>query len=176
MTWWTRPQSGCGWKSISKPEELDALDRQILQLQIEAEALEKEDDAASVDRLEQLEEELADLQDRASEMTAKWQAERDKLEGTREVKEKLDRARAELDIAKREGNLAKAGELSYGVIPDLERKLSEAESAEDMMVEEAVRPSRLRKLLNAGPVFRHPRCWKVSAINCCAWKTSLAAV
>ncbi|MBT8476305.1 MAG: AAA family ATPase, partial [Alphaproteobacteria bacterium] len=100
----------------SKPEELDALDRQILQLQIEGEALKKEDDKASKDRLERLEKELADLQERGSEMTAKWQAERDKLEGTRDVKERLDRARADLDIAKREGNLAKAGELSYGVI------------------------------------------------------------
>ncbi|UWQ99917.1 ATP-dependent chaperone ClpB [Rhodobacteraceae bacterium S2214] len=131
----------------SKPEELDALDRQIMQLQIEAMALEKEDDAASVDRLEKLQKELADLQDRASEMTAKWQAERDKLEGTREVKEQLDRARAELDIAKREGNLAKAGELSYGVIPDLERKLSETEAAEDMMVEEAVRPEQIAQVV-----------------------------
>ncbi|KJZ21091.1 ATP-dependent chaperone ClpB [Loktanella sp. S4079] len=131
----------------SKPEELDALDRQILQLQIEAEALKKEDDKASVDRLEKLEKELADLQDRASEMTVKWQAERDKLEGTREVKERLDRARAELDIAKREGNLAKAGELSYGVIPELERKLSEAEENEDLMVEEAVRPEQIAEVV-----------------------------
>ncbi|PRY77536.1 ATP-dependent Clp protease ATP-binding subunit ClpB [Yoonia maritima] len=131
----------------SKPEELDALDRQILQLQIEAEALKKEDDKASVDRLEKLEKELADLQDRASEMTVKWQAERDKLEGTREVKEHLDRARAELDIAKREGNLAKAGELSYGVIPDLERKLSDAEENEDLMVEEAVRPEQIAEVV-----------------------------
>jgi len=131
----------------SKPEELDALDRQILQLQIEAEALKKEDDKASVDRLEKLEKELADLQDRASEMTVKWQAERDKLEGTRELKERLDRARAELDIAKREGNLAKAGELSYGVIPDLERKLSDAEENEDLMVEEAVRPEQIAEVV-----------------------------
>jgi ATP-dependent Clp protease ATP-binding subunit ClpB len=131
----------------SKPEELDQLDRQIMQLQIEALALEKEDDAASVDRLEKLQKELADLQDRASEMTAKWQAERDKLEGTREVKERLDRARAELDIAKREGDLGKAGELSYGVIPDLERKLSETEASEDMMVEEAVRPEQIAQVV-----------------------------
>ncbi len=131
----------------SKPEELDALDRQILQLQIEAEALKKEDDKASVDRLERLEKELADLQDRGSEMTAKWQAERDKLEGTREVKEKLDRARADLDIAKREGNLQKAGELSYGVIPDLERKLSQVEENDDLMVEEAVRPEQIAEVV-----------------------------
>ena len=133
----------------SKPEELDALDRQILQLQIESEALKKEDDKASKDRLEKLEKELADLQDRASEMTAKWQAERDKLESTRNAKEKLDRARAELDIAKREGNLQRAGELSYGVIPELERLVAKVEDADgdDLMVEEAVRPEQIAEVV-----------------------------
>jgi ATP-dependent Clp protease ATP-binding subunit ClpB len=131
----------------SKPEELDALDRQILQLQIEAEALKKEDDKASKERLEKLEKELADVQDRASEMTVKWQAERDKLEDTRGVKERLDRARADLDIAKREGNLAKAGELSYGVIPQLERQLAEVEANDDLMVEEAVRPEQIAEVV-----------------------------
>ncbi|SDI73415.1 ATP-dependent chaperone ClpB [Lutimaribacter saemankumensis] len=133
----------------SKPEELDALDRQILQMQIEAEALRLEDDKASKDRLEKLEKELADLQDKSAEMTAKWQAERDKLASARELKEQLDRARAELDIAKREGNLAKAGELSYGIIPQLEKQLSQAEEAEDedVMVEEAVRPEQIAQVV-----------------------------
>ena len=132
----------------SKPEELDALDRQILQMQIEAEALRVEDDKASKDRLEKLKAELSDLQEKSSSMTAKWQAERDKLEGARDLKEQLDRARAELDSAKREGNLAKAGELSYGVIPGLEKKLQEAETAEaDMMVEEAVRPEQIASVV-----------------------------
>ncbi len=133
----------------SKPEELDALDREILQKQIEAEALKKEDDAASRDRLEKLEKELGDLQERSSEMTAKWQAERDKLAGARDLKEQLDRARAELDIAKREGNLARAGELSYGVIPGLEKQLAEAETQGDdgVMVEEAVRPEQIAQVV-----------------------------
>jgi len=132
----------------SKPEELDALDRQILQMQIEAEALKKEDDKASKDRLEKLEKELADLSDRSAELTAKWQAERDKLEGARELKEQLDRARAELDAAKRQGDLAKAGELSYGVIPELEKKLESAEEQEDeMLVEEAVRPEQIAQVI-----------------------------
>ncbi|GAA6189730.1 ATP-dependent chaperone ClpB [Litorivita sp. NS0012-18] len=133
----------------SKPEELDALDRQILQMQIEAEALRLEEDAASKDRLETLERDLSDLQERSDQMTAKWQAERDKLAGARDIKEALDKARAELDIAKREGNLAKAGELSYGVIPDLEKKLGEAESqGEDgVMVEEAVRPEQIAQVV-----------------------------
>ena len=132
----------------SKPEELDALDRDILQKQIEVEALRLEDDQASKDRLEKLEKELADLQDQSAEMTAKWQAERDKLASARDLKEQLDRARAELDIAKREGNLAKAGELSYGVIPQLEKQLNEAEDAEsDVMVEEAVRPDQIASVV-----------------------------
>ncbi|RMA42533.1 ATP-dependent chaperone ClpB [Rhodophyticola porphyridii] len=128
----------------SKPEELDALDRDILQKQIEAEALKKEDDAASKDRLEKLERELSELQQRSAEMTAQWQSERDKLESARGLKEKLDHARAELDQAKRNGDLAKAGELSYGVIPQLEKELAKAEQAEDdVMVEEAVRPEQI---------------------------------
>ncbi len=132
----------------SKPEELDALDRDILQKQIEAEALRKEDDQPSKDRLDSLERELADLQERADEMTAKWQAERDKLNAGRDLKEQLDRARAELDIAKREGNLARAGELSYGIIPQLERDLGEAEDREgDVMVEEAVRPEQIAQVV-----------------------------
>ncbi|QFT58610.1 Chaperone protein ClpB [Sulfitobacter sp. THAF37] len=132
----------------SKPEELDALDRQVLQLQIEEEALKLEDDQASKDRLATLQKDLSELQERASEMTAAWQAERDKLAGARDIKEKLDRARADLDIAKREGNLARAGELSYGVIPQLEKDLEAAESREDgMMVEEAVRPEQIASVV-----------------------------
>ncbi len=132
----------------SKPEELDQLDRQILQMQIEAEALKKEDDKASVDRLAKLEEELAGLQEKSDALTTKWQAERDKLEGARGLKEQLDRARAELDAAKREGNLARAGELSYGIIPGLEKQLAEAETqGDDMMVEEAVRPEQIAQVV-----------------------------
>lgn len=132
----------------SKPEELDALDRQILQMQIEAEALKREDDTASKDRLEKLEKDLADVQQRSAEMTAKWQAERDMLEASRNVKEQLDQARAALEQAKREGNFAKAGELQYGRIPELERVLAEAETvAEGKMVEEAVRPEQIAEVV-----------------------------
>ncbi|MEZ5770978.1 MAG: AAA family ATPase, partial [Defluviimonas denitrificans] len=132
----------------SKPEELDALDREILQKQIEAEALKKEDDAASKDRLETLEKELSGLSERSAEMTAKWQAERDRLESSREMKERLDQAKIELEHAKRNGDLAKAGELSYGVIPQLEKQLA-ASDAEDEgpMVEEAVRPEQIAEVV-----------------------------
>ncbi|MGB3250402.1 MAG: ATP-dependent chaperone ClpB, partial [Tabrizicola sp.] len=132
----------------SKPEELDALDRQVLQFQIEAEALKKEDDVASKDRLEKLEKELADLQQKSSELTAKWQAERDSLEAARGLKEKLDQARAELDQAKREGNFARAGELQYGRIPELEKQLGEAEGREGQaLVAEAVRPEQIAEVV-----------------------------
>jgi ATP-dependent Clp protease ATP-binding subunit ClpB len=132
----------------SKPEELDALDRDILQKQIEAEALKKEDDAASKDRLVKLQKDLGELQQKSAEMTAQWQSERDKLESARGLKEKLDHARAELEQAKRQGDLAKAGELSYGVIPGLERQLAESEQQDnDLMVEEAVRPEQIASVV-----------------------------
>jgi ATP-dependent Clp protease ATP-binding subunit ClpB len=132
----------------SKPEELDALDRQILQMQIEVEALKLEDDQASKDRLETREKALAELQEKSAELTAKWQAERDKLAGARDLKEQLDRARADLEIAKRNGDLGRAGELSYGIIPQLEKQLGEAEEAEtEVMVEEAVRPEQIAQVV-----------------------------
>jgi ATP-dependent Clp protease ATP-binding subunit ClpB len=131
----------------SKPEALDALDRDIMQKQIEAEALKKEDDKASKDRLEKLQLELSELLERSTEMTAQWQAEREKLEGARDIKEQLDRARAELEQAKREANLQRAGELSYGVIPGLEKQLEAAESQDDLMVEEAVRPEQIAEVV-----------------------------
>jgi ATP-dependent Clp protease ATP-binding subunit ClpB len=132
----------------SKPEELDALDRQILQLQIEAEALKKEDDAASKDRLERLEKELSDLLQQSAGMTAKWQMERDSLEKARDLKEQLDRGRAELEVAKRDGDFAKAGELQYGTLPALEKQLVEAEAREGLaLVSEAVRPEQIAEVV-----------------------------
>ena len=133
----------------SKPEELDALDREILQKQIEAEALRLEEDTASIDRLATLEKDLANLQDRSATMTAQWQAERDKLASARDLKEQLDRARADLEIAKREANLARAGELSYGIIPQLEKQLNDAENRADegMMGAETVRPEQIASVV-----------------------------
>jgi ATP-dependent Clp protease ATP-binding subunit ClpB len=133
----------------SKPEELDALDREILQKKIEAEALRQEDDQASKDRLAILERALSNLQDRSSEMTAQWQSGRNLMAAARDLKEQLERARAELEIAKRAGSLARAGELSYGVIPQLEKRLAEAEteSAAGVQIEEAVRPEQIAQVV-----------------------------
>ena len=133
----------------SKPEELDALDREILQKQIEAEALRLEEDASSKKRLSSLEKDLNDLQERSTELTAKWQAERDELAGARDLKEQLEKARADLDGAKRSGDLVKAGELSYSIIPKLEKQLSNAEDkeADGKMVEETVLPDQIASVV-----------------------------
>ena len=113
----------------SKPEEIETLDRRIIQLKIEREALKKEKDRASKDRLATLEEELANLEQQSAELTQRWRAEKEKLAGEAKLKEELDRARLELEQAQRAGDLGKAGELQYGRIPALERQLAEAETA-----------------------------------------------
>ena len=123
----------------SKPEAIDELDRRIVQLKIEREALKKESDPASRDRLEKLVKELEELEQRSAELTAQWRAEKDKLAGAQKLKEQLDQARAELEIVQRRGDWSRAGELTYGVIPEIERKLKEAESTgAGRMLEEAV--------------------------------------
>lgn len=113
----------------SKPEEIETLDRRIIQLKIEREALKRETDAASKDRLATLEGDLANLEQQSTELTTRWQAEKEKISSEAKLKEQLDAARIELDQAQRSGNLARAGELSYGVIPQLTRQLEEAQGA-----------------------------------------------
>jgi ATP-dependent Clp protease ATP-binding subunit ClpB len=115
----------------SKPEALDELDRRIIQLKIEREALKKESDSASKDRLAKLEKELANLEEEANLLTRRWQEEKGKLADAQKLKEQLDAARVELEQAQRKGDLARAGELAYGVIPDLEAKLKKLEETED---------------------------------------------
>jgi ATP-dependent Clp protease ATP-binding subunit ClpB len=123
----------------SKPEEIENLDRRIIQLKIEEMALAKESDAASKDRLTHLRDELGNLEQRSSELTTRWQNERDKIAAEGKIKEKLDAARLELEQAQRGGDLAKAGELAYGRIPDLERQLAEAQGqAENALLREEV--------------------------------------
>ncbi len=132
----------------SKPEELDAIDRELLQKQIEAEALKKETDTASKDRLAKLEKDLANLQEQSSQMTAQWQGERDKLASARDIKEELDQARMDFETARRAGDLTKMGELQYGIIPELEKKLKVAEEhGDEVMVEEAVRPEHIASVV-----------------------------
>jgi len=137
----------------SKPEELDELDRRIMQLKIEREALKKEEDDASKSRLSKLEAELADLEEESAIITRRWQGEKQRLAGSTKIKEQLDQARTRLENAQREGDLAKAGELAYGVIPDLEQKILEAEElGEDVsgsgLVEEVVSPDHIAQIVS----------------------------
>ncbi len=130
----------------SKPEELDELDRRIIQLKIEREALKKEDDKASKARLGKLEKELADLEEKSSALTQTWQSEKQKLNEAQKIKEELDQARVELERAQRGGDLAKAGELAYGAIPQLEKKLTDTEAVckpANPLMEEAVTDSHI---------------------------------
>ncbi len=120
----------------SKPEALDELDRRVIQLKIEREALQKEPDPASHDRLVKLQKELAELEERSHAMTTAWKAEKDQVQETQKLKERLDQARSEVEVAQRRGDLGRASELLYGVIPDIERQL--AKSSDGKLVNEAV--------------------------------------
>ena len=122
----------------SKPEELDAIDRDLMRLKIEREALKKEDDAASRDRLLKLEKELAELEESSAAMTARWEAEKGEVVESQKLKEELDKARTEVELAQRRGDLTKASELLYGVIPGIEKKLADAGNGDTKLVNEAV--------------------------------------
>src|SRR5208283_152996 len=133
----------------SKPEELDELDRRIIQLKIEQEALKKETDSASKDRLERLSGELAELEEKSASLTARWNAEKDKLGSEQKLKEQLEAARNELVQAQRRGEYQRAGELTYGVIPDLERKLAATEAERGgVLVDEAVTANHVAQIVS----------------------------
>jgi ATP-dependent Clp protease ATP-binding subunit ClpB len=122
----------------SKPEKLDELDRRIIQLKIEREALKKEKDPASKDRLEKVEKEIAELEHQAADLTAQWRAEKEKLATVKHLQEQLDQARSELEAVQFRGDLARAGELRYAVIPELERKLDEASKIRGQLLKQEV--------------------------------------
>ncbi len=133
----------------SKPEELDELDRKIVQLKIEREALKRENDEDSRKRFSDLEKELTALESESAEMTTLWLAEKEKLSASQNVKETLEKARMDLEIAQRSGDLAKAGELAYGVIPSLEKELAEKESnSESHLVQEEVTDSEIASIVS----------------------------
>ena len=136
----------------SKPEELDELDRRIVQLKIEREALKKETDKASADRLVKLESELAGLEEKVAGLTARWQGEKDRLAGSQKVKEQLEAARLELEQVQRRGELERASELAYGIIPALENQLAEAEQvaqeSDQTMLEEAVTEDHIAAIVS----------------------------
>ncbi|WP_119392903.1 ATP-dependent chaperone ClpB [Taklimakanibacter lacteus] len=135
----------------SKPEELDEVDRDIMQMQIEREALKKETDRASKDRLAKLEKDLANLQEKSATLTRNWQAEKQKLASAATIKKELGDARTALEQAQRKGDFAKAGELAYATIPGLEKKLKEVEEAAEkgkQMVEEAVTENHVAQVVS----------------------------
>jgi len=133
----------------SKPEELDELDRRVIQLKIEQEALRKETDAASRDRLLKLSAELGELQEKSDALTARWKAEKDKIGQAQKLKEELDGARNALAQAQRKGDYAEAGRLAYGVIPELEKKLAASEAqGEKALVDEAVTPDHVAQVVS----------------------------
>ncbi|WP_319412713.1 ATP-dependent chaperone ClpB [uncultured Cohaesibacter sp.] len=135
----------------SKPEELDELDRRIIQLKIEREALKKEEDDASRDRLDKLEHELAELEEQSDALTQRWQAEKNKLSDATKLKEQLDEARVQLAQAQRRGDLAKAGELAYGLIPRLEADLAEMEGRSQQsnaMLERSVQSDHIAHVIS----------------------------
>jgi ATP-dependent Clp protease ATP-binding subunit ClpB len=134
----------------SKPEELDSLDREIIRLKIEQEALKKESDRGSKERLKRLEKELASLEQRAAELTNRWKSEKDKLSAAQRLKKELDDARNELANAQRRGEFQRAGELAYGRIPELEKKLRAIEDKEggNALVEEAVTADHIAQVVS----------------------------
>ncbi|MCA0256314.1 MAG: ATP-dependent chaperone ClpB [Proteobacteria bacterium] len=135
----------------SKPEELDELDRRIMQLKIEREALKKETDTSSADRLKRLEEELVSIEEQADALTARWQSEKQKLGHAADLKKQLEEARNELAIAQRGGQFQRAGELAYGIIPGLEKELKDAESREgeaSSMVQEVVTSDNIAQVVS----------------------------
>ncbi|MDN6714613.1 MAG: AAA family ATPase, partial [Acetobacter sp.] len=121
----------------SKPEELDELDRRIIQLKIEREALRKEDDTASKDRLESVEAELADLEEKSNTLSATWHAEKDRVHAVQKLQEQLDQARSDVEVAQRKGDLQRASELMYGVIPNLQSQIASAQQTEEQEAKSA---------------------------------------
>jgi len=134
----------------SKPEELDSIDREIVRLKIEQEALRKESDPGSKERLKRLEKELVTLEKQSADITARWKAEKDKLSDAQKLKTELDHLRVELANAQRKGEYQRAGELAYGRIPEIEKKLKSIEAAEGKgaMVEEAVTPDHVAQVVS----------------------------
>src|SRR5664279_3079053 len=163
----------------SKPEELDSMDREIIRLKIEQEALKKESDAGSKSRLQTLEKELADLEKKSADLTSRWSAEKNKLSNAQKLKSELDGLRIELANAQRRGEFQRAGELAYGRIPELEKRLAEIEAKESAkgakgsMMEETVTADHVAGVVSRWTgACRSIACLKAKRKSCCAWRTN----
>lgn len=159
----------------SKPEELDRLDRRIIQLKLEQQALKKEFDEASIKRLDMLNEELADKERQYSVLEEEWKAEKASLSGTQTIKAELEQAKIAIEQARRVGDLARMSELQYGKIPELENSWRRQRNPKARRCVCCVIKSRMRKSRKcwlAGRVSRWPECWKASVRSCCVWSRS----
>ncbi len=160
----------------SMPEEMDRLDRRLIQLKMEREALRKEDDDASRKRLEKLEDEIDELEKQYADLEEIWQAEKAALQGAAEYKAELEQARVEMEQARRAGDLSRMSELQYGQIPELEKKVKDAQDreeqaqAETQLLRNKVTDEELLRWWPSGPGFPCRKCWKARKTNCCAWK------
>ena len=128
-TWWTRPQAACAWSLIPCRWKSYAITRQLTQMQIEEQALMKESDDASKERLETLRQEIAEVQEKLNVQKAGWLNEKNAIDHVQDLKSRIDDAKGELERATRDGNFERAGELRYSVIPSLEREIADAEAA-----------------------------------------------
>ncbi len=160
----------------SKPEEIEVLDRRIVQLKIEEMALARETDQPSKDRLDALREELANLEQQSAEVTTRWQNERDKIAGEADIKAALDAARVELEQAQRKGDYDKAGQLTYGRIPELEKQLAEAGGqAENALLREEVTSEDIAAVVAKWTGIPVERMLKASAKSCWRWRKPSAS-
>ncbi len=162
----------------SKPEELDEIDRRVVQLKIEREALSKEAEAASKARLEKLEEELAELKGQSAEMTERWRSEKEKVSSGAQLREGLDRLRAEFANAQRRGDLQRASEIAYGEIPTLEKRLAEAEAAEggeDTMTPEVVDAEQIAAVVSRWTGVPVEKMLEGERESCSRWRTPFAS-
>jgi ATP-dependent Clp protease ATP-binding subunit ClpB len=163
----------------SKPEKMDRLERLLIQQKIQREALKKEKDEASLQRLADLEKTIAELEREFSDLDEIWKSEKAAVQGTTHIKEELERARAELETARRASDLARMSELQYGRIPELETALKQAEKVNRLNSSccAPVSPKmKLRKWCHAGPVFRWHACSRANGTNCCAWNPACTNV
>ncbi len=163
----------------SLPEEMDRMERRLIQLKIEREALKKESDASSRKRLADLEAEIDKLEREFSDLEEVWKSEKAALQGAAHVREELERVRLDMETARRAGDLTRMSELQYGRIPELEKQLevaAQAETREMQLLRNKVTDEEIARWLPAGPVSLSVRCWRVIGKNCCAWRMSWANV
>lgn len=159
----------------SKPEELDRLDRRLIQLKIEREALKKEDDEATRKRLAKLEEDIVKLEREYADLEEIWKSEKAEVQGSAQIQQKIEQAKQEMEAARRKGDLESMARIQYQTIPDLERSLQMVDQhgkTENQLLRNKVTDEEIAEVVSSGPVSRCRRCSRASARSCCAWSRS----